>query len=64
MTDSERAWGKAHGLKKTNMKTVNGAHGRHASRWVYRANDGSLYFKDRGIWVGTFENYCFTVNAR
>ena len=61
MTDSERAWGKANGLKKTDMKTMHGTHGRHYSRWVYRAKDGSLYYKDMGVWNGTFEEYCYKV---
>lgn len=64
MTDSEKAWGKKNGLKKTDMKTMpRGTRGRYCSRWVYQANDGSLYYKDKGVWNGTFEEYCYKVKS-
>ena len=62
MMVSEMEWGKRNGLRKTDMKTMpGGTKGRYCSRWVYRAKDGSLYYKDGGAWHGTFESYCFKV---
>ena len=60
MTDSEKACGKKNGLKKTDMKVMPSCtRGRYCTRWVYRANDGRLYYKYNGVWNGTFEEYCY-----
>ena len=60
MSESEIAWGKAHGLKKTNMRTTDyGLRGKYSTRIVYRADDGRLFYRDNNHWVGTFESYCY-----
>lgn len=59
MMVSEKEWGKAHGLKKTNMKTATYPCGRT----VYRANDGRLYYRDHNAWKGTFEEDCYAPDA-
>lgn len=53
MTESEKAWAKENGLKKTNMVTDDGD-----ARVVYRANDGRLFYRFANHYCGTFPEYC------
>lgn len=55
MTNSEKKWAKENGLKKTNLRTMV----RGNERVVWRSNDGSLYYRDRNHYCGTFEIYCY-----
>lgn len=57
MNQDEIKWGKAQGLKKTNMRTRS----YPSDRVVYKATDGKLYYRDANFWHGTYEYDCYDI---